>query len=222
MSEAGEQDAKVRQPEDRATDFPGCGPECGCREPSGKGTKIKVAVSLVVVLAVCGILIFKTTNAKQHPSVAEVSGFSNALSQSGKGTVSNSAGQRGGRDASLSAIAELNKLAANLDTVFVVVPSKENAPLAKEAATSVGAVEGALNAKGVSTGVYTLQVDSPDYADVAAKVKAPGIAVLTKGKGIGYATGSISESSLMQAYVASTRGAACCPSGGDSSGKQCN
>lgn len=200
--------------------FPGCGPGCDCGKPAGNGTtKVKIAICLVVVVAIAGILLFKTTNARQNSSNIGKSGFSTSFATSAK--MVNSAGQQGGSGAPLSAIAELNTVAARLDTVFLVIPSKDNAPITKETSSVVASAERALNAKGLSTGIYTLQTASPDYPDVADKMTPPGIAVLTKGRGIGFASGVISESNLMQAYVASTRGGGCCPTGG-APGKPCN
>ena len=201
--------------------FPSCGPGCDCGKPAGKGgTKLKVVICLVVAVAVVGILLFKTTNARQSGSDIGQSGFSSTFASTG--TVINSAGQQGGSGAPISAIAELNTVAAKLDTVFLVIPSKDNAPITKETTSVVASVERTLNAKGLSTGIYTLQAAAPDYPDVAAKVTPPGIAVLTKGRGIAFVSGGISESNLMQAYVASTRGGGCCPTGGSAPGKPCN
>ena len=40
-----------------------CEPGCACGEPVSKGnTKLKVAVCLVVIVAIAGILVLKTTN----------------------------------------------------------------------------------------------------------------------------------------------------------------
>jgi len=195
--------------------FPSCGPGCGCGEPVGTGSrKIKIVICLVVVVAIGGILLFKTTNAKQTASGTGTTGFSSPLASKGKGAVINSAGQKGGSGASLSAIAELNTVADKMDTVFLVIPSKDNTPTTKETGAVLASVERTLNAKGLSTGIYTLQATSPDYPDVAAKVTTPGIAVLTKGRSIGFvSTVGISETNLMQAYVASTRGGGCGPGG---------
>lgn len=215
-TEANENGTKPSEAEDAVSpgNAPACGPECGCGKPSGNGnTKIKVAVCLVVVVAVCGILLFKTTSAKQNPSDMGKSGFSSQLTTKGKGAVLNSAEQQGGSGASLSAFAELNTVAAKLDTVFLVIPTKDNAPTSKEIGVVLASVERTLNSKGLSTGIFTLQTASPDYPDVAAKVTPPGIAVLTKGRGIGFVSGGISETNLIQAYVASTRGGGCGPGG---------
>jgi len=205
-------------------DFPSCAPGCGCREPAaGKGSnKIKIAICLVVVLAIGGILLFKATKARQKPSVAGTNGFYFPLATTGTGPVTTSADQQGGSGAPLSAIADLNTVAAKLNTVFLVIPGKDNASTTKETDAAVAAVERTLNARGLSTGIYTLKTASPDYQDVAAKVTAPGIAVLTKGGGIGFVSGGISESNLMQAYVTSTRAGGCCPPGGGKAAVPCN
>lgn len=189
-----------------------CDTGCSCDKPAGKSNnKIKIAICLVVVVAVAGILVFKTTNAKQDSSLSGSNGFSNPLAV--KGTVTNSSVQKGGSGASLSAIAELNTVADKLDTVFLVIPSKDNVPTSKETVALLTSAERTLNAKGLSTGIFTLQASSPDYSDVAAKVTPPGIAVLSKGGGIGFVSGGISESNLMQAYVASARKGGCGPGG---------
>lgn len=189
-----------------------CEPGCSCDKPTGRGNnKIKLAICLVVLVAVAGILVFKTTNAKQASPLSGSNSFSNPLT--GKGAVTNSSAQKGGSGALLSAIAELNTVADKLDTVFLVIPGKDNAPTGKETVTLLASAERTLNAKGLSTGIFTLQPSSPDYPDVAAKVTPPGIAVLSKGGGIGFVSGGISESNLMQAYVASTRKGGCGPGG---------
>ena len=183
---------------------PECAPGCACEKPNSKGSsKIKVAICLIVFVAVGSILLFKTTNARQNP----------ATMTKGKGPVLNSSGQAGGSGASLAAIADLNSVADKLDTVFLVIPGKDNAPTTKETGAVLASVERTLNSKGLSTGIFTLQAASPDYLDVAAQVTPPGIAVLSKRGGIGFVSGSVSESNLMQAYVASTRTGGCGPSG---------
>lgn len=221
--DCGENSSQKQDP-GAAGDFPGCAPGCDCREPAaGKvSQKIKVAISLVVVLAVVGIVVFKTTGAGQNPTIAVPQGGNAPFVTTTAGPVTSSADQQGGSGAPLSAIADLNRVAAKLNTVFLLIPSKNNARTTKETVDAVAAVERALNAKGLSTGIYTLQSASPDYPDLAAKVTAPGIAVLTKGGGIGFVSGGISETSVMQAYVASARTGGCCPPSGGKAAVPCN
>jgi hypothetical protein len=204
-----------------AGEFPSCDPGCDCGEPTGKGnSKLKVAMCLVVVVAVAAILIFKTTNVRQTPSLSGANEFSTPLAK--KGAVTSSSGQQGGSGAQLSAIADLNTIADKLDTVFLIIPGKENVPASKETGSVLASVERILNRKGLSTGIFTLKTTSPDYPDVTAKVTPPGVAVLSKGGGIGFVSGTMSETKLMQAYVASTSGGGCCPPGGGKATVPCN
>ena len=200
---------------------PCCGPGCDCGKPAGN-SKLKVAVCLLVVVAVCGILLFKTTSARQNTPGLGISGFSSPLATTAPGAAANNPGQRTGIGESLPSIDALNTVAANLDSVFLLIPNKDNAPASKETGSAVAAVERTLKSKGIRTGIFTLQTGSPDYPDVAARMSAPGIVVLTKGRGMGIVSGRISESNLMQAYVASTRKGGCCPSGGCKAAAPCN
>ena len=128
--------------------FPSCGPGCDCGKPAGKSNiKVKVVICLVVGVAVVGILLFKTTNARQNNSGIGQSGLAPVFASTG--TVINSAGQQGGSGAPLSAIADLNTVAAKLDTVFLVIPGKDNAPPAKETTAVLTSVERTLNARKV-------------------------------------------------------------------------
>lgn len=215
-TDANNNDNKTSETDDSETQNVAteCAPGCACEKPFGKGTaKIKIAVCLIVLAAVGGILLYKTTSARQNTAAMANNGFPGALGTRGKGPVLSSSGQPGGSGASLAAIADLNTVAAKLDTVFLVIPGKDNTLIAKETSAALASAERTLNSKGLSTGVFTLKATSPDYPDVAAKVTPPGIAVLSNKGGIGFVTGVISESSLMQAYVASTRTGGCGPGG---------
>ena len=208
-------------------EFPSCGPGCGCGEPTGTGnTKLKMFIFLVVVAAVCGILFFKTSSARQNASDIAKNGFSNPYAATSPKAATNSAEQQGGSGALLPSISDLNTVAAEMDTVFLLIPGKDKTSISKKAGVVLASVERTLNEKGLSTGIFTLQTESPDYPGVAAKVTAPGIAVLTKGRTIGFVSGGITETSLMQAYVASTRGGGCgpkgCPTPAGGAGKPCN
>jgi len=176
--------------------------------PAGKGNStLKIAIGLIVAVAVCGILIFKlASTGPQKTAQCPEDGFSASPAPENKGPVTNSSSQQGGSGAPISAISDLNRVAKTLNTVFVIVPSKDNAPLSKENTTVLTEFEKTLNAKGLSTGIFTLQPSSPEYPAVIAKVSPPGIAVLTKRGGIGYVSGGISETKLIQAHVASIRG----------------
>jgi hypothetical protein len=199
---------------------PGCGPECACVKPAGN-KKLRIAVCLAVIVAVCGILLYKATSARQNDAGTWNAGFCTPLAEVAPGAAANRSRQQAEIGTPLPSISALNTVAAKLDSVFVIVPGKDNAPPTKEAVAALAAAERTLHAKGIRTGVYTLQTGSPDYPDLAVRVSAPGIAVLTKGRGIGVVSGNISETNLMQSYVASTRGGGCCPPGGGAAAAPC-
>ncbi len=170
-------------------------------KPPQKGGATKIIIFLVVVGVVAGGLLFKAMNDKPAAKI----GAGGCPSPTGKKAMAvNSSNQEGGCGAPLAGIKELTKAAADMDTVFILVPTKDNAPFPKESIAVVNAVEKTLNGKGVNTGVYTLQTTSPDHAKLAAKLALPGIAVLTKTKHSSYVSGTITEANLMQAYNTST------------------
>lgn len=182
-----------------------CGPGCACGSPSGKnGKALKVAVFLVVVVAVAAILVFKTNGLTQNTTSSATNEFANVLAKTEPSA--NSAGQPGALGTPVSAIGDLNKVAADLDTVFLLIPTKDNAPAMKETGSALATVATTLHGKDIKTGAFVLQTNSSDYTDVAAMMTPPGIMVLTKGKGMGIVSNGITEENLMQAYVASTSG----------------
>jgi hypothetical protein len=177
--------------------------------------RLKVLVCAVVAVLALGIIVYKTTSAKNNNAVpCGNGGFLNPLADT-KDVAGNRTGQRARILGSIPAMRDIDAIAANLDTVFLLVPSKDNALAPKETSEALSAVGGTLSAKGIRAGVFTLQIDSPDYQPIVAKLlSVPGIVILTKGRGNSVISGEISEGSLMQAYVASTRAGGCCPPGG--------
>ena len=188
-----------------ASNSSGCGPGCDCGTPSSGNKTIKGIITMVVLVAAGAILFFKATGVSQPTSGTPANEFPTALSQTGAA----GAGQQNEFGRPLSAIAELNTVGLDLDTVFVLVPTKDNGPAMKETGAALASVEKTLHAKAIKTGTFVLQPTSPDYADMAAQMTPPGIMVLTKGKGLGIVSNGINESNLMQAYVASTSGGGC-------------
>ena len=190
-----------------------CGPGCDCGKPSGN-TKAKAIVCLIVLLAVCGIFVYKTIGAKQStpantetafavPLVNEVNGQEPAVK-----TVEEK--KRVGEF--LDSLASLNKVAVNQDAVFVFVPAKGNDIVSKEITDAIASAEQKIKSSGVSIGLYTLQSSSPEYANIAAQLPPPGMLVMSKGRGMGTVSGGITETKILQAYVASSRAGGCGPS----------
>jgi hypothetical protein len=78
---------------------------------------------------------------------------------------------------------------------------------------AIVSAEQKIKASGASLGLYTLQSSSPEYANIAAQVTPPCMLVMSKGRGMGAVSGEITETKILQAYVASSRAGGCGPSG---------
>ena len=212
-----------------------CGPGCACGTPSG-GKKMKIAVSLIVVLAVASIFIYKAMAAKSSDST-------NAAAQDGAafafaGPASNAmpgaesqpsgtatpeaatAGQKVGEY--LDSLSALNKVAVNQDAVFVFIPAPKNDLADDKTNTAVLAAQRTLKSKNITLGLYTLPNSSSDYAKISAQVQAPAILVACKGKGMAAVSGDVTEQKLLQAFVASSSAGGCGPSGCAPSTPGCN
>jgi len=209
-----------------------CGQGCDCGKPSGN-TKAKAIVCLIVLLAVCGIFVYKTIGAKQSTPASTGTTFAASVANvvnEQKPAVSTIDKQelvvkaieekkRVGEF--LDSLASLNKVAVNQDTVFVFIPAKGNDIVSKEITDAIASAEQKIKSSGVSVGLYTLQSSSPEYANIATQLPPPGMLVMSKGRGMGAVSGEITETKILQAYVASSRAGGCGPSGCGPSSSGC-
>jgi hypothetical protein len=62
--------------------------------------------------------------------------------------------------------------------------------------------------------MFALKSDSTDYVPITAQMKGPGVLAMVKGGGMSAATGEITETKLVQAYVAASSAGGCGPSSG--------
>jgi hypothetical protein len=198
----------------------GCGPGCDCGKPSGN-KKAKTVICMVVVLAICGIFVYKTNSAKQDaPAVTQTAFAAPILNQAtGQEPAVKSVEDSQKAGEVIDSLAALNKAAINQDAVIIFIPAKENETISKETLNAIASAEQKIKSSGVKIGLYTLQFSpSTEYANLAKQLTLPSILVMSKGKGIGAVSGEITEGKLLQAYVTSSRaGGGCCPSGGGGS-----
>lgn len=208
-----------------------CAPGCNCGKPSGN-KKLKAVICLIVLLAICGIFVYKAKSAKQiapantetafaPPLVNEVNEQKPAVPTTDKQELVAKPVENKKRVGQfIDSLASLNKVAVNQDAVFVFVPAYGNDIVSKETIDAIASAEQKLKSSGLNIGLYTLQFSSPsnEYADIASQLTLPGMLVMSKGRGVGAVSGEITETKLLQAYVASSRAGGCCPSGSDSAG----
>ncbi|MCX5632892.1 MAG: hypothetical protein NTW93_04350 [Phycisphaerae bacterium] len=201
-----------------------CAPGCNCGKPSGN-TKAKAAVCVIVLLAICGIFVYKAKSAKQTAPANTETAFAptlvNEVNEQKPAVpiidkqkpvvepVENK--KRVGQF--IDSLASLNKVAVNQDAVFVFVPAMGEETVSKETIDAITSAEQKLKSNGINIGLYTLQFSpSNEYANIASQLTLPGMLVMSKGRGVGAVSGEITETKLLQAYVASSRTAGCGPS----------
>jgi hypothetical protein len=118
----------------------------------------------------------------------------------------------------IAAFAELNNLAADTTAVFVFVPGKTPDSAAPPKAQMEAAAR-TIAAKGNNkVGLFTLKTDSPDYEQIKTQVAVPGVLALVKGRGMKAASGEITETKLVQAFVAASSAGGGCGTGGGGCG----
>jgi hypothetical protein len=197
----------------------GCGPGCDCGKPLGN-KKAKAVICLIVLLAVCGIFVYKAKSAKQSvPAVTETAFVAPIVNQAtGQEPAVKSVEDKKIVGEFIDSLASLNKAAINQDAVFVFVPANENGTISKETINAIASAEQKLKSSGINIGLYTLRFSpSKEYANIAKQLTLPGMLVMSKGRGAGVVSGEITETKLLQAYVASSRAGGCCSSGGGGS-----
>jgi hypothetical protein len=187
-----------------------CGPGCGCHTTAmpGKsrwviGTIVLVAAGVLVVRA-----IVRTDVPPSQPSTTAFAAPTMLQTPAGDSvSVKDSSAVETSVGTSIGALAELNAVAATTDAVFVFVPGKEGASGNPPSTSMKGAVR-IVESKGLKCGLFTLKAGSPDYDRIAAQMPLPGVLAMAKGRGMSAVTGDITETKLVQGFVA-----ACSPGG---------
>jgi len=192
-----------------------CGSDCSCQKPGQYSTSSKIIICLLVLIAVGSILFFKKTNIADVGPNPETSQFPNISEQANGHGSPNSVSQKAELGPTVASIDVLNTVGAKLDTTFLVIPAATTSKTSQETTEALLAVEKILQAKGIKSGIFVLDKTSSVYSDTAKMMKLPGVIVLTKGGTLGIVSGGITETNLMQAYVASTGkgGCGCGPKG---------
>ena len=112
----------------------------------------------------------------------------------------------------------LGKNGPDKDGVFVFLTgedtrkSRDIVPVIEKSAAT-------LRGNEINMGLFTLKAGSSEYANLAKQVTPPCVLAMAKGRGASAVSGDITETKLMQAFVAaSSAGGGCCSSGGSAAG----
>ena len=148
-----------------------CGPGCNCGKPLGN-KKAKAIVCLVVLLAACSILVYKTKSTKQitlsDTKTVFAAPTTNQINEQAiivptidkQDSAVKSVEDKTKIGEYLDSLSLLNKVAINQDAVFVLVPAKQDEIVNKETIDAIASAEQKLKSSKISIGLYTLRFNS--------------------------------------------------------------
>jgi MYXO-CTERM domain-containing protein len=193
-----------------------CDSGCGCHAP-GKPGKARWVIGVIVLVA-AGVLvardIIKSNGASAQiptPGYAALAttptpaGVPAPVVEMSVGTI-------------IGAFSELNEVAIKTDAVFIFLPGKDGVSGNPPSTAMKGAAR-TIEAQGKKIGLLTLKAGSSDYNQIATQMSLPGVLAMVKGRGMSGISGDITETKLVQGYLAassaagcgSSAGAGCCP-----------
>ena len=122
----------------------------------------------------------------------------------------------------ISSLSELNAVAADTGGVFVFLAGK-NDPVIKAPLAQMRSAAKTIEAQArMKIGLFTLKTDSPDYMQVTAQIPAPSVLAMIKGRGMVPVSGEITETKLIQAFVAASSAGGCGPASAGCGPAGCN
>jgi hypothetical protein len=219
-----------------------CGPGCNCEAPPSR-KRMKLVVSIIVLLAAGSILAYKGLSTKQDDSninLKSASAFNvdQTTLKPKSSSVNRSVPQKAERrfvrtdkpvgkkrsttdspnagrkiGENLESMNALNEVAIDHDAVFIYIPLRSNTPVSDKINTAVLDAQQTLESKDIKLGLFTLPTSSPDYTSLSAQIRPPAILIASKGKGMTAVTGEVTEEKLLQAFVSCSSAGGCGPSG---------
>lgn len=183
-----------------------CEPGCNCGT-TGLGTKWKLTICLGIVIAAAVVLahgLVRKAESKPKQGQNEFAVAAPAISPMAPATAEKSSlwGEP------LKSLTSLNKVAIQKDGVFLYLPVKGRG-LDETVKLQVEKAAREAQSGGKMIALYTLDDNSPDYAQVTSKIPAPCVLAMVKGGGVRAVTGDISDGKLLQALVEASRPSGC-------------
>ena len=196
----------MTSPKPQATD---CDSGCSCHT-TGKPGKTRWVIG-AIVLAAAGVLVARDI-VKSDAAPPQTSGQAFALPIAATNSIA-AAPTTEKRMEPIGALAELNAVAVKLDAVFVFLPGKEGTS-ANSPSTPMKNAARTIEAQGKKIGLFTLKAGSPDYDQIEGKISLPAVLAMVKGRGMNTISGDITETKLVQGFLAASSAGGCGPSAG--------
>jgi hypothetical protein len=193
----------------------GCAPGCDCHgAPSGRMRWILGVIMLLVAATLVTRAVVKNHGAPTEPAVPAFAPLASmtADSQSPTNPPTTVEGTEIGMGKSIASLSDLNTVAAASDAVFVYVPGKEAAS-GNPPSTAMKSAASRIGSQGYKVALFTLETGSRDYQQLAAQMSVPGVLAMVKGRGMSAVSGDITETKLIQGFVAASSAGGCGPSG---------
>ena len=118
----------------------------------------------------------------------------------------------------LDSLASLNKAAADIDAVFVLLAADDQVDN-QAAIKQIEAAAKKVQAGGTRISAFRLMQSAPNYANLTKQLSTPCVLAMVKGGGLsGVPADQITETILVQAFVTASRpSSGCCPPGSGTS-----
>ena len=191
-------------------------------------TRMKATTFAVVVLAAAGLAarsFFKPDAAAEgdEQAFASVTGEENAAAPSTENATAGAELPQEGASVlcgrALKSIASLNKVAADKDAVFILLPGKDRKG-AEAASRRIEAAIEKIESRGIRVAAFTLDKGVGDHALLVERFSItsfPSVLALGKGCGAAAVSGEITEAKLLRAFVLASQprsgcGTSCGPS----------
>ncbi|HUT02571.1 MAG TPA: hypothetical protein VM163_01605 [bacterium] len=191
-----------------------CGPECSCQRPAS-GRRMKFVICGIVLLVAVGVVAARlsvTGATEAQEGQANYSSTLDQVSEPKPGQASQTSSEWG----ALNSMAQLNTAAADTEAVFVVLPTEDDAEMAR-IEHELGEATIAVSSRGIRIKTFLLSDASQDYSRLAGRIGTPAIITMYKGRGSTVLSGDkISKAALLKAVVASSRpvsSGGCCGGG---------
>lgn len=204
-----------------------CGPGCCCGTTAG-GSRMKWVVCGVVAFAAVAVLAARSMRTPSDDAQADRSYASvQAPALSAVAPVAESAPAAAPDVAAkveevgvpkawgdpLRALSELNRVAAETEGVFLVLPSTNSdrtAEIQKEVLTAASTI----TASGTRMGTFLLSREAQEYDVFVKRIGAPAVLAMCKGRGMaGVPDREVTQGNLLKAFVSASRPSGCGPSG---------
>ncbi|MFH1968907.1 MAG: hypothetical protein ABIJ53_01165 [Verrucomicrobiota bacterium] len=225
-----------------------CGPGCGCHA-TGPSNRVRWIVGAIIILAAGALVaraMLKNNGAsaeKATPSFASLPtveqtpvplasvGPATSAPRQAKGPSGRLPGDAATDEPpatptavavkELGALSELNAVAADTGGVFVFLSAK-NEPLIKAPLAQMRSAAKTIEAQGQKIGVFILKPGSRDYEQIATQMTVPCVLAMVKGRGMIPVSGDITETKLIQGFVAASSGGGCGPASSGCGPVGCN